>query len=386
MIKSRYGGNSYIQKRDWLLIIGLILSPMTGLRIGKIGPAEVLCLIWGSNYFLRMKIQINDLVRFFIVFLSSMLLGTMWCLMVSPKEVVMSHWATWIYLAVIAITMYDGLVRNTVEYNLKLFDLFARGAALWYLFLYIYSITVSKRIFGAPLWYAGFRFTGGATNPHQVAVLMCGLTFCFMRYVLQGQKPLVNLLFAGICVYIELQTAASTGTAALVISSAVMLFIIVGHVVPVESDRTLIYIIEIMLIITIGLLWFGDFYRSIYGWISSDRNGLGRLNLIRQIGISFRKSPIFGLGPGVHAFDMRNFPKEYHNTYLEIIAASGIVGISAFVDLTVRTVKNMMADDLFIPVLIAIYSYGFGGFAMRRLAYWGIFVFIFVISEQRNYY
>jgi hypothetical protein len=32
-----------IEKWDWLLIIGLVFAPMTSLRIGKVGPGEVLC-------------------------------------------------------------------------------------------------------------------------------------------------------------------------------------------------------------------------------------------------------------------------------------------------------------------------------------------------------
>ena len=31
---------------DYFLIIGIVLAPMTGLRIWKIGPGEVLCLFW----------------------------------------------------------------------------------------------------------------------------------------------------------------------------------------------------------------------------------------------------------------------------------------------------------------------------------------------------
>ena len=35
-----------IRTWDWLLILGLTIAPMTGLRIWKIGPAEVLTFIW----------------------------------------------------------------------------------------------------------------------------------------------------------------------------------------------------------------------------------------------------------------------------------------------------------------------------------------------------
>ena len=40
------GFDKSIERWDWILIIGAILSPMTGLRIAKVGPAEFLCFVW----------------------------------------------------------------------------------------------------------------------------------------------------------------------------------------------------------------------------------------------------------------------------------------------------------------------------------------------------
>ena len=372
-----------IERRDWLLIIGLCLTPMTGLRVWKIGPAEILCMLWSIFYFPKKKITANSIFKFFCVFMSAMLIGTLWGLYVSPQELSLDHWFTWIYLAFIAMGMYEGLTGNPLEYNIKLFDTFAMGAAIWYLFLFIYSRVISTSFLGAPLWYYGYRFTGGATNPHQIAVLMCGLTFYFTRYVFKRKKPIINSAFAIICAYLELQTAASTGGAALVVSFAITVFIITGHRVSRKRKRYAIYAMEIFAILIIGIIGYKFFYQAVYGWIASDKNGLGRLNLISQIGNSFTKSPVFGLGPGVHAFDLSGNIKEYHNTYLEILAATGIVGLWAFILLTIRTVKKiLLVDDLLIPILVSIYVYGLGGFAMRRLAYWGLFVFIFVIAEQ----
>jgi len=376
------GGSEAIRQRDWLLIVGLILSPMTGLRIAKVGPAEVLCLIWVLLHAPKARIIINNITSFFLVFLGSMFIGTIWCLAISPREIVYDHWFTWIYLTIISIGMYNGLSKNTIDYNVRIFDLFSRGAAIWYLLLFVYSRVVSTSFLGAPLWYYGYRFTGGATNPHQIAVLMCGLTFCFTRYVFSNKKPVVNALFAIVCLYLELQTASSTGIVALVLAFAVTAFIVTGHTVQNRTTRYIFYVFEAVIIILVAVLGYSFFYRTIYSWILSDSNGLGRINLLHQIGNSFKKSPIFGLGPGVHAFDTFGNVKEYHNTYLEIIATTGLVGMAAFVILTIRTMKNMLVDDFFIPIMIAIYAYGLGGFAMRRLAYWGLFIFIFVLSEQ----
>lgn len=373
-----------IRIQDWLLIVGLILAPMTAFRIAKIGPAEALCAAWTLFYFPRKKITRNAILSFFIVFLSSMLLGTVWGYIVVPSEVVLGHWFTWIYLAYISLAMYEGLRNNQLEYNENMFELFSRGAAIWYLFLYLYSLFISKTFLGAPLWFYGYRFTGGATNPHQIALLMCGLTFYFLRNVFKGKKMIINAFFASICLYLELQTDASTGIASLSLSAFVLVLILVGHIFKGKRVRNVVYFLEGLIILAVVIIGYRYIYNLLFDWIMSDSNGVGRINLMHQITNSFKKGPIFGLGPGVHAFDLMGNAKEYHSTYLEILASSGIVGMTAFIILTVRSFKKMRIDDLFLPILVAIYVYGFGGYALRRLIYWGFFVFIFVISEQMN--
>ena len=57
-----------IRTWDWLLILGLTIAPMTGLRIWKIGPAEVLTFIWCLRFFPRGRVSNGALMRFFLFF------------------------------------------------------------------------------------------------------------------------------------------------------------------------------------------------------------------------------------------------------------------------------------------------------------------------------
>ena len=58
---------SGIRRWDWLLILGIMLAPMTGLRIWKAGPAEVLCFIWTLKFLPRRYLHINDTLKFRIL-------------------------------------------------------------------------------------------------------------------------------------------------------------------------------------------------------------------------------------------------------------------------------------------------------------------------------
>lgn len=371
-----------IKKWDWLLVIGLVLAPMTSLRVWKIGPAELLCFIWSLKNFDR-KFHSNDISRFFLAFISAMICGSIFCAIFYPNELSRDGLFTWIYLAFIAIVMYQTLLNNKREYNLKLCYSFAIIAALWYLFLYFVSIYYSRTPFGIPLWYSSARFTGGATNPHQIACLMCGLIFLFLKPILERRNIVLNIALAYICLFVELQTEASTGLAAIILGFFSLIVVITIHRIKSVNKR----IIFILLVLCIGAIFIIAFYNKIYnyvyGWIASDRNGLGRLEIASKIGKAFIKSPLFGLGPGTHSVNDYGGIIEFHNTYLEILAATGLIGSIAFIVLTFKTIKKLFFySSFFIPSLVAIYAYGFGGFAMRRLAYWGIFVFVAVISQQ----
>ncbi len=150
-----------IEWMDWLLIIGLTLAPMTGLRIWKVGPGEVLCLLWGIQHLFRSKSLKSSMFLFFVPFLLAMGAGSIAGYIIAPEELTIDGLLTWIYLAVTAISLYEGLKTKTLEYNETLLFTFAEIATLWNIFLFLYSRLVRNTLFGAPLWYHGVRFSGG---------------------------------------------------------------------------------------------------------------------------------------------------------------------------------------------------------------------------------
>ena len=372
-------GRSRFAVRDLLLVIGLCLAPMTGLRIWKVGPGEVLCLVWGLKYLFRGRLRKSDVLRFFVLFYVSMLIGTAIGYFVAPRELRMVDLLTWLYLGVIAVSLYEGLKTKTLDYIERLFYLFARAAALWNLFLYIYSRTISASLLGAPIWYHGVRFTGGATNPHQVAILLCGLTFLFIRETIMGRRRLINAVYTAVCVYLMIQTASSTGVLALAMGAAVTVYYSLVRLFPKrKSIVRVLMVLTILMVLAIGGTTFANMFIE---WVEKKKNGLERFDIFSSISDTFTASPLFGLGPGEHSLGGLI---EYHNTYLEILAATGLVGTLVFIVYTIRLFKKAFrADWRLLPMLISMYAYGLAGFAMRRLVYWGIIAFISVIAEQR---
>lgn len=371
-----------LRPRDWLLIVGLTLAPMTSLRIWKIGPGEVLCLLWGIKYLFTKRIRNDDISFFFILFIITLGLGSLVGSVVAPDELRIYDLLTWVYLGVIAISVSNGLRNNSKEYNERLLFLFSVVAVLWYLFLYLYSRYVNISIWGVPLWYSGRRFSGGATNPHQIAVLLCALCFIFLRKILSRENMLISIAGIAGSIFLIMGTDSSTAVLAVALGMMISAYFFVSDHFPKQRKKVML-ILSLVILLT-AVIGFRYFYGLFIRWVSNDKNGLGRFDIFASFPSTFLKSPIVGLGPGVHG---RGGSIEFHNSYLEVLAASGLIGGIVFLIFSIRVFKKtIIADWKLLIIVVSMYAYGLAGFAMRKLAFWGVISFVITIADQINNY
>lgn len=363
---------------DLLLIVGLTLAPMTGFRVWRVGPAEILCLLWGIRSLMKWRFHKSDTLVFFALFLVTLALGYLVCSFIAPSEASLTGLLTWLYLAIIAMALYEGLSKKSLYYVEKLFRLFSRTAILWYLALYVYSRLVSRTFLGAPLWYYS-RFSGGGTNPHQVAVMLCGLCFVFVRGIIKKRAVLLNMAFTAAAVFLLVETDSAIGIMAVFLGFLISAYFVLIHVFPHNSKQ--VGVLMFLGLALIGVLFYSFFFDNFMNWIAKDSNGMGRFDIFASFPASFVRSPVVGLGPGTHG---KGGTIEFHNTYLEIAAASGVIGFTVFLVYTVRIFKKTLHGDWSLfPTVVAMYGYGLAGFAMRRLVYWGILMFVLVIAEKK---
>ncbi len=366
---------------DLLLIIGLCLAPMTRLRFWKIGPGELLCIIWCIKPLLSRKILVGSLTKFYTAFLGFMILGTIVGGIVAPDELEISGLLTWAFLGLMAILFYQGLKQNSLDYNEYLLSLFAYVVIAWYFFLFVYSKVIGNVFFGISLWYGTRRFAGGATNPHQLAELLCGVMFVFLRNIFKSNKSLFNVVFFGTATFLLIQTRSSTGEFAVALT--VLFAIIFRFSDSFITSRGKLIGSLIVFAIPILLLISPTIYKMFMSWVASDPNGLGRFTILSSFPSTFATSPLVGLGPGVHAM---GGSIEFHCTYTEILAATGIFGGIVFVVYSTRLFRNVIICDwTLLPIVLSLYVYGLGGFAMRRLIYWGLIAMVTTIEVQIKY-
>lgn len=375
-----------IKKYDMILIIGVVLAPMTGLRIWKIGPGEILVFIWCLFNVKRiMNLKLNNYnLRFWISFISLIILGSTYSILRYPEQVIISQILTWFYLMFVSIAIYSGLSGRDLNYLILLIKNIAIYTIIWNLFLYVYSFTVSSSFFGAPLWYGGVRYSGGATNPHQIAVALGAYIFILIFFLINEKRlpnKIVFLFLILTAVHLSLETGSSTLIMAIAISFTYLLFIKLINIDKSIHSKVAISTFIISVFLVVLAIYGNELNSMLYNWIADDPNGIGRLEIYSTITDSLDKNWLFGLGPGNHA-GYGNY--EYHNTYLEILAMCGILGLIVYIFYTIKIFRITSMNSYFQAAIVSLYSYGFAGFAMRRLVFWVILMIIVVLAEKQR--
>lgn len=373
---------------DYALIIGIVISPMTGLRIGQIGPGEVLVLVWSvsaiatKNATKGRKSSNGHLATtiFWIIFLATILTGTIIGISLVPSHVILSHLATWFYFAFISVAS----VRILLERSLTLIEqiLFKIGqwAILWNAFLYFFSLLVQPTFLGSSLWYADSRFSGGGTNPHQVSLVLGSAVIILLWGLHKGAGLSSNWklgLLALVGVFLCYETGSSTLYMSLIV--AIIVLIVVWLLGQMSSSRIRALTLGGLVLIVIAVL--PQIGSLLDRFIASDPNGRNRIELWHDLPTIFGLSPLFGLGPGMHS---NGGTTEFHNTYIEVLAMSGLIGLSVFLIYHLYIVSRIQSEPMLFAVISVLITYGLAGFAARRLSYWLLLGIILAIGLKSS--
>ena len=362
-----------IEPWDWVLIIGVTLSPMNYLRIWKVGPGELLCLLWGVKYLRNILFQsVNSyLTRFWLLFLLVISIGTAYGKIFYPKETIVSGLLTWLYFFLMSEGVYVGMREKRPDQIRQILYWMSVVVSCWYMFLYVYSLTINRFFFGIRLWFAGVRFSGGGNNPHLMATLIAVVMFFNVYELFEPGTPLWKRILSASCIVfcfiISKATKSSTLLVAIIITVLAFLFYKIMKMFTVKRDKWIAFsIIVIISTLFLGLFW-GKLVDGITEWINEDANGAGRLQIFKSISITLKKNWLVGLGPGIHGLDGYI---EYHNSYLEVLAMGGIIGFGIFAMFTYRLFQSLSVQPGMMFALIPIYAYSLAGFSMRRLCFW----------------
>lgn len=364
---------SFLTIWDWVLVVGVTLTPMNELRVWKLGPGEILLILWSLRYLYRLfTVRLDSFFfRFWLLFLPCISIGAAYCVLFYPDEADPMSLLTFALFAFVSIAILEGFKDRPSRQIRRTIYTTGTVSAFWYMFLYIYSRKVRARFLGASLWYMNVRFSGGANNPHHIATLLCAAIFINLIQVLDQDEPIlqraVGALSVFFCGFVSLKTKSSTLIVAIVITAAFFAYFMSMQFLKEKTQRWIAT--SVLIIVFAALVGFFQekLYDYIFEWVESDVNGLERFDIFYSIGDMLRKGWLTGLGPGTHGM---NGTIEFHNSYLEFLAMGGVIGLSLFILFSVRLFRTIWIDPIMSFCVIPFYAYGLGGFSMRRMSFW----------------
>ena len=393
---------------DWLLIWGLILAPMTALRIYKFGPGELLLIAWMLGVLVenkrstetrgRVSVKLNSISIYQVANLVFMFVGMLVNLLLY-KEIkgfstifttFFSH--AFMFLFVVQLFRYFEK-RSTADINRLLSKLVVRGVTT-YVILLLYSELINESLFGIKLWMGGHsRFLGLALNPHQIAMITGAGVFLALYLSSEAilvKKKVLYISVAGLWFLVSLSTKSDTMTLCYVIC---LTYIVFMKFVKIGSERKssgyrdylTMMALGIMAVLIVSPLLFG----LLSNFVSTAGNGLGRMKLWQSAFGELIEKPIgflVGLGPGGNTgyIMTTGSEAEAHNTYVQLCLNSGILICLFYVYSIGGIIKKPFYKNIYLVSAVLFFLlYGIGGNMNRRVLVWFTYAVCAILFEKK---
>jgi O-antigen ligase len=200
--------------------------------------------------------------------------------------------------------VFGGVVNYLI--GLSVMNVFAEHVDFW-------GVTIEKAI---P------RMIGFNNDPNILA--FSSLIFFFFFFSKSGK---INNFVAGVCFFCIIASMSRGGLVALILGMFSIFLLKRGK-------EFIKYLFILCLIISVVLLFFYFNYDSLHLLVEKRISGLssggGRFAIWNNSLIAFQEKPIFGYG--IFTFkevmgDMFNDPRHAHNTYIEVLFETGVVGV-----------------------------------------------------------
>lgn len=377
-VEQRIRSQVTVIPRLWMLVGGIVLSPMNAVGPSTLSIGEILLLVWCSIELLH-GVELRSYVALWFALLACIFLGTLWGALSEPPTSSLALLAPWLYFAFVSIVLASSLAQYRTDEIARLVKGVSLLGTLWYGLLYVHVRFIRDSVGGIPLLFGGLRYSPGSTNPHQFAILALALAFQNLSLAAHARRAGMRLfwLLLGI---IDLQLGLATQSSTLIVAGLLALFcMFLAYVMRAGASPT-VRIFGGFCVIG-GIAFSSQLLALAVRFVESDSNGVGRTVLWPSIYDVLGQSPLFGIGPGTHA---GGGVIEFHNAFLEILAMSGLVGLGLFLWMFLRVLFAVVqADVLAAGPILGVFFYGVGGFSVRRVVFW-VFMAFAIAFYQRN--
>ena len=376
-----------------ILLVGILFTPFTSLRLAFIGFGEILIIISlffaliTNNFRIRLDKRILVFYRFWSLFLGITFIGLFsnyfFARIPSGTLTTMvfdSFAYLFILITIMAIGHYSSVRSDfSITFFRKLFIYWS------FIFVFLYFLSFfTPSIFGLPLKYFDY-FSPLVDNTHQAAMITCSMCFVMLYMGVKAPNLSLKLLFFLTSMLFALM-AFSAGSLKSILAVIAGFMICILHIIGYRTHgqkRLIINLISFLIALSllfIFIFFYFDQISLLAVQFFSENDGSGARESLYQVGFTNAlNSPIVGHGPGAHIPYANQF-YDSHNSTLTVFLQGGIIGVIIFAWLNINIFSKLSVHFALFGAFAAIGIYILGGDILRRLPIWIILLGLYFFS------
>lgn len=389
MILNNRGQSTKSKSHEVLLVIAMLFSPFTELRIGPIGVTEIAILFFVVIVLFQKSthIHVRDgnsfiFTNFWAIFFMLSLFGLFY------NYVIRGHISGSPTSMLFDLTSYVllGLTCFTLEIilsNMKPKDIWRIINKIYVstslvIFVLLITSQFTNSIAGFSLNYYGF-FRPLARNIHHISMGLAPLPFIGMKLYVEEKRKTYKLLWV-ISIFSNLIAANATGSLKVVMGFIVglciyLFFLVHNQITNWKLRYALVIFLSTVILFAVSLNYETIIDHAIDFFVEEDLSG-ARNALYSSSFTKILESPIVGYGPGPHAEFRLGSYNDAHQTLLTLGLQGGLFSVFLYIRLIYKLAKTYAKDQYIIGSFIGIFMYSLGGDIIRRLPMW-IFLILF---------
>jgi O-antigen ligase len=252
--------------------------------------------------------------------------------------------------------------------------------------LYIYLFIIGVRSFANCNLYYELRFTGFGLNPNQLAFSCIPVPFLALNiYGKAGQTVIMKI-------WMVIVMLSSISVGVLTLSDALIVSWILGCValyyttylrglsrIPLKKIiRRVGLTLLILVICFLCLQQIESYTQETYGDGVINSQGSDRLLYWRNAIQAFTHSPVFGLGPGSYSGAVPFGKEEAHNSFLDWLVSTGIIGIFLLLYLLYYKWNCIwrINNKEYISIFFSLISFSMFHLILRHYLFWTLIIFL----------
>lgn len=381
-----------INRNSSILILILLFSPFTKLRIFNIGVSESLSILLflkflnkGKNHF---KKKNNSLFsRFWILYFCVASISTFLNYIIfygNEKNDFRMIFDVVAYIVVILFVIGAESLNLSRKFDLEaVLKKFYERLSVILFFLYLISLKTGS-ILGLSLKYYHY-FVPFATNIHHLTMIIGPLFFLGLRTLHFEEKPRKKLLYLVLLLtnIIIIKNANATKLIlGIVVGVITLLLSIIERKLSLKSKYILGLLLVMVIVLVVGYSH-EELKVSFVKWFEGADTNDERKTLYYSALENIKNSLFLGRGFGIHTRTTGGRLLDTHQSILTAVLQTGVFMGGYLVWLISQILYKCKKDSFLLAACMPILIYILGGDVLRRLPIW-VFLFIFYYLPEKK--